>query len=74
LVSHATFYNRVGYALLFLIMFEHLGAPRFTSADNSVVETSNDKELFCRGMSTEAVLTATFLVKVYFFPPAGSHR
>jgi hypothetical protein len=71
-VSHAMFYNRVGYALLFLIILEQLGVSRFAIADNAVAPLPDDKLEFWRGLSTGTALACVILVKISFFLPAGA--
>ena len=68
-VSHAMFYNRIGYALLFLIVFEQLGVSRFEEADQSVAEPQQGKAQFWLGLSTGMALACTLLVKVVFLLP-----
>ncbi len=69
-ISHAMFYNRVGYALLFLIIFEQLGVSRFDAADNSVAERQQVQ--FWRGVSTGAALACATLVTIWFAVPGAA--
>ena len=66
-VSHAMFYNRIGYALIFLMMFEQLGAFRVAAAD---LDPLPERMQFWRGVSTGAALACTILVKISFVAPA----
>jgi hypothetical protein len=70
-VSHAMFYNRVGYALLFLIIFEQLGVSRFDAADHALTEQPHDKGRFWRGASTGAALGCATLVNIWFVLPGA---
>lgn len=70
-VSHAMFYNRLGYAFLFLIMFEQLGAFRFEAADNAFRADWQGKMHFWCGVSTGAALACTILTKISFVLPAA---
>jgi hypothetical protein len=63
-VSHAMYYNRLGYALLFLILFEQLSAFRF-EADGRAFDDAQ----FWRGFSTGAALACIILVKISFVAP-----
>jgi hypothetical protein len=71
-VSHAMYYNRVGYALLFLIIFEQLGAHRFKAADGPTRGQPRDGALFWRGVSTGAAFACVILVKISFVAPAAA--
>jgi hypothetical protein len=71
-ISHAMFYNRVGYALLFLIIFEQLGVSRFDAADHAVAEPQEDKVQLWRGVSTGAALACTVLVNIWFVLPGAA--
>ncbi len=71
-ISHAMYYNRVGYALLFLIIFEQLGAHRFEAADGPNREQPRDSVQFWRGVSTGAALACVILVKISFVAPAAA--
>jgi hypothetical protein len=71
-VSHAMFYNRVSYALLFLIIFEQLAVFRFEAADNSIAGRQHDKLQFWRGVSTGAALACTILVNTPFLLPGAA--
>ncbi len=70
-ISHAMFYNRVGYALLFLIIFEQLGVSRFDAVDDAHTEQPHDKGQFWRGVSTGAALTCATLVNIWFLLPGA---
>ncbi len=67
-VSHAMFYNRVGYALLYLIMIDQLSASRFIAVDASeLVQGRGDtQESFWTGFSSGAALACTLLLKISF--------
>jgi hypothetical protein len=67
-ISHAAFYNRVGYALLFLIIFEQLGVSRFQAADEPGPRLQDNAQ-FWRGVSTGAALACIVLVRASFLPP-----
>ena len=68
-ISHAMYYNRIGYALLFLIIFEQLGAFRFEAADDPHRQRLGNNQQFWRGVSTGAALACTILVKISFIAP-----
>ena len=70
-ISHAMFYDRVGYALLFLIIFEQLGVSRFDAADRAVTELPHDTVQFWRGVSTGAALVCATLVNIWFVLPGA---
>jgi hypothetical protein len=70
-VSHAMFYNRVGYALLFLIIFEQLGVSRFDAADHAHTEQPHEKGQFWRGVSTGTALACATLVNIWFLLPGA---
>jgi hypothetical protein len=69
-LSHAMFYNRLGYALLFLIMYEQLGAFLYGRADYDLPLEARDRFYFWRGVSTGAALACTVLTKISFVAPA----
>ena len=69
-ISHAMFYNRVAYALLFLIIFEQFGAFRFAPADHPYAERRQGDLQFWGGVSTGAALVLTLLIRVSFVFPA----
>ncbi len=71
-VSHAMFYNRVGYALLFLILLEQLPVSRFQAADNHDLERRQHRMQFWGGVSTGAALACTVLLKISFVAPAAA--
>ncbi len=68
-VSHAMFYNRIGYAFLFLVIFEQLRASRFEAADHPASERQPRERHFWCGLSTGAALACTILVKISFLLP-----
>ncbi len=68
-VSHSMFYNRVAYALLFLIIFEQLGSFRFEAADHPTGQERHDTMQFWGGVSTGAALVLVPLLKVWFVLP-----
>jgi hypothetical protein len=68
-VSHSMFYNRVAYALVFLVIFEQLGISRFEAADNPIANQPQDKMQFWRGLSTGAALVCALLMKFWFVLP-----
>jgi hypothetical protein len=70
-ISHAMFYNRIGYALLFLIMFEQLRGSRFEAADNPASEQEPGALQFWYGVSTGTALACTILVKISFVLPGA---
>ena len=70
-VSHAMFYNRIGYALLFLIILEQLPVSRFQAADAAAPAEERPKALFWGGLSTGAALACTVLLKVSFVLPGA---
>jgi hypothetical protein len=70
-VSHAMFYNRVSYALVFLIIFEQLGVSRFHAADQPVAGRQDNRAQFWRGGSTGAALACTVLVSFWFVVPGA---
>jgi hypothetical protein len=68
-ISHAMFYNRVGYALVFLVIFEQLPVSRFRALDSG---SEVYPELrFWRGFSSGAAVACTILLKISFFIPAA---
>ena len=69
-VSHSMFYNRVAYALLFLIIFEQLSSFRFAGEVTSTDKSSPDTMQFWAGVSTGAALVFAPLLKVWFLVPA----
>ena len=69
-VSHAMFYNRIGYALLFLIIVEQLHPSRFLAADDPDLAGRRRRRHFWGGVSTGAAVACTVLVKVSFVAPA----
>jgi hypothetical protein len=71
-VSHAMFYNRVGYALLFLIVFEQLSAFRFEVDDRGYGDPSQGSVQFWRGISTGTALACLVLVKISFVAPGAA--
>ncbi len=68
-ISHAMFYNRIGYALLFLIILEQLPVSRFQAADAPAPAAERSGTLFWGGLSTGAALACTVLLKVSFVLP-----
>lgn len=71
-VSHAMYYNRLGYALVFLIMFEQLGAFRFEAAEKAFTADARGKMHFWCGVSTGAALACTILTKISFVLPGAA--
>jgi hypothetical protein len=69
-VSHAMYYNRLGYALLFLILFEQLSAFRFAADDKGYADPSQGNAQFWRGFSTGTAFACIILVKISFLAPA----
>jgi hypothetical protein len=67
-VSHAMFYNRVGYALLYLIMIDQLSASRFIAVDASelVQGRGHTQVSFWTGFSSGAALACTLLLKISY--------
>jgi hypothetical protein len=69
-ISHAMFYNRVGYALVFLVMFEQLPVSRFRAEDSG--SHLQPKLEFWGGLSTGVALACTVLLKISFVAPAAA--
>jgi hypothetical protein len=69
-ISHAMFYNRVGYALVFLVIFEQLPVSRFRALDSG--SEVHPELQFWRGFSSGAALACTILLKISFFIPAAA--
>jgi hypothetical protein len=63
-ISHAMFYNRVGYALLFLVMIDQLSVSRFMALDAS--EFVQRQGSFLMGFSSGAALACTLLLKISY--------
>jgi hypothetical protein len=63
-ISHAMFYNRVGYALLFLVMIDQLSVSRFIALDAS--ELVQRQGSFWIGFSSGAALACTLLLKMSY--------
>jgi len=68
-ISHAMFYNRACYALVFLVMFEQLGSCRFHASDSSA---GRHQLGFGEGFSSGAALACTLLIKISFVIPAAT--
>jgi hypothetical protein len=64
------FYNRLGYALLFLIMFEQLGPFLYGTAGHALSYQARSRLHFWAGVSTGAALACTILTKISFVAPA----
>ncbi len=69
-LSHAMFYNRLGYAFLFLILFEQLGAFLYGTAGHALSVEARNKLYFWCGVSSGAALACTVLTKISFVVPA----
>lgn len=67
-ISHAMFYERVGYSLVMLIIFEQLHISRFEGVAGP--REANPWIMFLRGVSTGAALVCAPLINVSFFVPA----
>jgi hypothetical protein len=69
-LSHAMFYNRLGYAFLFLIMFEQLGAFLYGTAGHALSAAARGRLYFWCGVSTGAAVACAILTKISFVAPA----
>jgi hypothetical protein len=69
-ISHAMFYNRIGYALVFLVIFEQLPISRFRALDSG--SGLHPEPQFWGGFSTGAAIACTVLLKISFLIPAAA--